>query len=95
MGIHVKYGTLPTGIDVSHVYMCFRREVVYVTQSLKPKYIINANCRVYPISASTNPNQSYDIIVPVQVKTDDISAGVYTYLYDQLKRDYPAYINLL
>ena len=95
MGIHVKYGTLPTGINVSHVYMCFRGEVVYVTKSLKPKYIINATCRVYPLSAKDTVSSSYDIVVPVQVKTNDISAGVYTYLYDQLKRDYPAYINLL
>lgn len=99
MGIHIKYGTLPTGINVSNVYACFRGEVVYVTPSLKPRYIINTSYRIYPLSASGAPMSAgkikYDIVVPIQVKTDDISAGVYTYLYDQLKRDYPDYINLL
>jgi len=93
MGILVKNGILPDGIAVSNVYMCFRGEVVYVTPARKPKFIIDCNYRVY--STEDKNNISYDIRVPIQAWTDDISQGVYSYLYSKLTSVYPDSTNLL
>lgn len=86
MGILVNTGILPDGIAVSNVYMSFRQEIIYVTPGITPKFIIDCKYRVYP---GADKKSSYEIRVPIQAETNDISQGVYTYLYNQLKSAYP------
>lgn len=92
MGILVKQGTLPDGFQVSNVYMCFREEVIYITRGKKPKYIIDSYYKIYP---NNDLKSSYDIRVPIQVHTNDISQGIYTYLYNEMNKFYPNSINML
>ena len=99
MGILVEKGTLPSGIEVSNVFMTFRGEIIYVCKACRPKYIINSIYRVYTPSLSTssmgsNESRIVDIKVPIQVQTNDISRGVYEYLYEELKRQYPLNKNM-
>ena len=91
MGILVSDGTLPSGISVSNVYMSFDSEVVYVTpRSADGGHTIQANYKVFkddtkqPIS---------DVRIPLVTHVSNISVGVYTSLYENLKQIYPSSVD--
>ena len=93
MGILVSEGILPSGIPVSNVYMSFSGEVIYTVPNPASNdgnsainYTINTSYKVYK-DETKQPNS--DIRVPFPIQVNDISVGVYTLLYENLKQIYP------
>jgi hypothetical protein len=86
MGITVPQATLPSGINVSNVYMSFANEVIYISPTSNSKNVINSYYNVYKDSTKT---LGTNIRIPICVIVDDISVSVYTLLYDNLKQTYP------
>ena len=89
MGILVSEGTLPSGVQVSNVYMSFAEETVGI-QSVPTAntFLITACYRVFadPSKASgTNIRVPLSIVISGQ----DIDASIYGKLYDKLKTEYP------
>ena len=85
MGILVPEAYLPMGITVSNVYMSFSGEVIY-TVPANGQYNINTYYKVYK-DESKKPDTNIRISLAIQVS--DISVGVYTSLYENLKALYP------
>jgi len=85
MGIFVPEANLPMGITVSNVYMSFSGEVIY-TVPISGQYNVNTHYKVYK-DETKQPDTNIRIPFPVQVS--DISVGVYTLLYENLKQIYP------
>lgn len=91
MGILVSEGTLPSGVQVSNVYMSFRNEVVYISvgggnkNGETTQWNINTHYRVFKDPAKTTS----DIRVPFCVFAKDITRPVYAILYEQLECIYP------
>jgi len=91
MGILVSDCVLPSGISVSNVYMSFDSEVIYVSpKSLDGRYTITANYKVYK-DETKQPDTN--IRIPLNVQVSDISVGVYTSLYENLKQIYPSSVD--
>lgn len=87
MGIIVTEGILPSGIPVSNVYMSFASEIVYVSPKTPTDiYILNTYYKVFKDNTK-EPNS--DVRIPFFVQVSDISVGVYTSLYENLKQIYP------
>jgi hypothetical protein len=85
MGILVPEANLPMGITVSNVYMSFSGEVIY-TVPMNGQYNINTHYKVYK-DETKQPDTN--IRVPIAVQLSNISVGVYTLLYENLKQIYP------
>ena len=85
MGILVPEANLPMGITVSNVYMSFSGEVIY-TVPVESQYRINTYYKVYKDETKI-PDTNIRISLAIQVS--DISVGVYTSLYENLKALYP------
>jgi hypothetical protein len=91
MGILVSECVLPSGIPVSNVYMSFDSEVIYVSpRSVDGRYTITANYKVYK---DDTKQPDTNIRIPFAVQVNDISVGVYTSLYENLKQIYPSSVN--
>ena len=92
MGIIVIEGILPSGIPVSNVYMSFSGEVIYTSpnpmanNSNTYNYTINSYYKVYK-DETKQPDTN--IRIPFAIQVNDISVGVYTSLYENLKQIYP------
>ena len=87
MGILVNEGVLPSGIPVSNVYMSFGSEIVYVSpKSPDDLYTINTYYKVYK---DDTKQPDTNIRIPFAIQVNDISVGVYTSLYENLKQIYP------
>jgi hypothetical protein len=87
MGILVPEANLPMGVTLSNVYMSFSKEVVYtVPNSTSNNYVINTYYKVYK-DETKQPDTN--IRIPISVQVNDISVGVYTLLYENLKQLYP------
>ena len=87
MGILVTDGILPSGIPVSNIYMSFDSEVIYVSpKNADGIYTIPANYKVFK-DDTKQPNS--DVRIPLAIQVNDISVGVYTSLYENLKQIYP------
>lgn len=87
MGILVTDGILPSGIPVSNIYMSFDSEVIYVSpKNADGIYTITANYKVFK-DDTKQPNS--DVRIPLAIQVNDISVGVYTSLYENLKQIYP------
>jgi len=84
MGILVPEATLPMGITISNVYMSFSGEVIY-TCPTNGQYTINTSYKVYK-DETKQPDTN--IKIPLTVHVSDISVGVYTSLYENLKQIY-------
>jgi hypothetical protein len=85
MGILVPEASLPMGITVSNVYMSFSGEVIY-TVPMSGQYNVNTYYNVYKDETKI-PDTNIRISLAIQVS--DISVGVYTSLYENLKALYP------
>jgi hypothetical protein len=85
MGILVPEATLPMGITVSNVYMSFSGEVIY-TIPTSGQYRVNTYYKVYKDELK---QPDTNIRIPINVQVSDISVGVYTSLYENLKQIYP------
>ena len=85
MGILVPEAKLPMGVTLSNVYMSFSGEVIY-TVPANGQYNINTYYKVYK-DESKKPDTNIRISLAIQVS--DISVGVYTSLYENLKALYP------
>lgn len=89
MGLFVYSGTLPSGVQVSNVYMSFNNENI-VVQSISPvdNFMISASCNVFSDPYRTKPS---DIKVPivVTIKQVDMKIHPYYFLYRELKKLYP------
>ena len=91
MGILVSECVLPSGIPVSNVYMSFDSEVIYVSpRSVDGRYTITANYKVYK---DDTKQPDTNIRIPFAIQVNDISVGVYTSLYENLKQIYPSSVN--
>jgi hypothetical protein len=92
MGILVPNCTLPNGIEVSNVFMCFTGENVIVGKDISGNaYSVTSNYRVYKDSSRSGPN-----IIRCDIMVDgisNISQSPYTYLYNSLKTSYPGAID--
>jgi len=87
MGIIVPEANLPMGITVSNVYMSFSGEVIYTMPNTgSNNYNINTSYKVYK-DETKQPDTN--IRVPIAVQVSNISVGVYTLLYENLKQIYP------
>jgi hypothetical protein len=84
MGIFVPEANLPMGITVSNVYMSFSGEVIY-TVPLNGQYRINTYYKVYKDELK---QPDTNIRIPINVQVSDISVGVYSILYSELKTIY-------
>jgi len=73
------------GITLSNVYISFSGEIIY-TSPQPNNYIINTHYKIYKDS-SKQPDTN--IRIPFAIQVDDISVGVYTSLYENLKQIYP------
>jgi hypothetical protein len=73
------------GITVSNVYMSFSGEVIY-TVPMSGQYNVNTYYNVYKDETKI-PDTNIRISLAIQVS--DISVGVYTSLYENLKALYP------
>lgn len=91
MGIFVPEATLPMGITISNVYMSFSGEVIY-TSPMNGHYTVNTYYKVYK-DETKQPDTN--IRIPLNVQVSDISVGVYTSLYKNLKQIYPNSIDIL
>ena len=94
MGILVPEANLPMGVTLSNVYMSFSGETIYVSPRGKEfgEYRIHTWYRVYK-DVSKDPDTN--IRIPIMVTVPDISRGVYTLLYEQLKMSYPGSEDIL
>jgi len=92
MGIQVPNCTLPNGIEVSNVFMCFTGQTVTVQKDITGNaYSVVSNYRVYKDSSRTGPNI---ILCPILVEgIPNVSSSPYTYLYDSLKQTYPGSVD--
>ena len=92
MGIQVPSCTLPNGIQVSNVFMCFTGEKVIVQKDITgDTYSIGSNYRVYKDSSRTGPNIiTFNINV---VGIQNVVDSPYKYLYDSLKSKYPGSVD--
>lgn len=92
MGIFVSEANLPMGITVSNVYMSFSGEVIYTmpnptcTGDTTYNYTINTHYKVYK---DDTKQPDTNIRIPLAIQVNDISVGVYTSLYENLKQIYP------
>jgi len=84
MGILVPEANLPMGITISNVYMSFSGEVIY-TIPTSGQYRINTYYKVYK---DDTKQPDTNIRIPLNVQVSDISQGVYTLLYNELKTIY-------
>jgi len=85
MGILVPEANLPMGITVSNVYMSFSGEVIYTIPG-NGQYNINTSYKVYK---DDTKQPDTNIRIPLCIQVSDISVGVYTSLYENLKQIYP------
>ena len=87
MGILVPEANLPMGITVSNVYMSFSGEVIYTMPNQSSNiYTINTSYKVYK---DDTKQPDTNIRIPLGIQVSDISVGVYTSLYENLKQIYP------
>jgi hypothetical protein len=87
MGIIVSEGILPSGIPISNVYMSFSSETVYIfPKNIDDKYIIQTYYKVYK---DDTKQPDTNIRIPLAIQVSDISVGIYTTLYENLKQIYP------
>ena len=87
MGILVPEANLPMGITISNVYMSFSGEVIYtMPNQVSNIYTINTHYKVYK-DETKQPDTN--IRIPLGIQVSDISVGVYTLLYENLKQIYP------
>ena len=85
MGILVT-GNLPSGILVSNVYISFNEEPIYVSPTDTGMYRINSTYKVFTDPTKT---QGSNIRIPITIQLNDISPGIYSLLYEELKSIYP------
>ena len=91
MGILVSEAILPMGLPVSNVYMSFSGEVIYTIQNPScNNYIVNTSYKVYK---DETKQLDSNIRIPLAIQVNDISVGVYTSLYENLKQIYPSSID--
>jgi len=87
MGILVPEANLPMGITISNVYMSFSGEVIYTMPNQSSNiYTVNTHYKVYK-DETKQPDTN--IRIPLAIQVNDISVGVYTSLYENLKQIYP------
>lgn len=87
MGILVPEANLPMGITISNVYMSFSGEVIYTMPNQASNiYTINTSYKVYK---DDTKQPDTNIRIPLGIQVSDISVGVYTSLYENLKQIYP------
>jgi len=87
MGILVPEANLPMGITISNVYMSFSGEVIYTMPNQTSNiYTINTSYKVYK---DDTKQPDTNIRIPLGIQVSDISVGVYTSLYENLKQIYP------
>lgn len=84
MGILVPEANLPMGLSLSNVYISFSDEVIY-TVPCNGNYRINTYYKVYK-DETKQPDTN--IRIPISTQVSNISIGVYTSLYEELKRMY-------
>lgn len=89
MGILVIEGTLPSGIQVSNVYMSFSDETISVQSVPTANTFLVSGC--YRVFADPSKSAGTNIRLPIQtvLSGTDINGSVYDKLYDKLKSDYP------
>ena len=91
MGIIVPEANLPMGITISNVYMSFSGEVIYTMPSqVSNIYTINTSYKVYK---DDTKQPDTNIRIPFAIQVSDISVGVYTSLYENLKQNYPSSVD--
>ena len=87
MGILVADGILPSEIPVSNVYMSFGSECITIfPKNIDELYTIQSNYKVYK---DDTKQPDTNIRIPFAIQVNDISVGVYTSLYENLKQIYP------
>lgn len=91
MGIFVQQATLPSGVQVSNVYMSFSGEVVYTTQ-YSGKWRIQSTYKVFKDQISTKTGTNIKIEFATVVT--DLS-NPYGHLYDALKEAYPGAVDVI
>jgi hypothetical protein len=87
MGILVSEATLPSGIQVSNVYMSFSDEPVYMSR-LPDGYQVYSYYKVWSNSLRDKPA---DIRILLTIKSPNADNSVHSILYDGLKQLYPNY----
>jgi hypothetical protein len=91
MGILVPEANLPMGITVSNVYMSFSGEVIYTMPNTgSNNYSINTHYKVYK---DDTKQPDTNIRIPFAIQVNDISVGIYTSLYENLKQNYPSSVD--
>ena len=91
MGILVPEANLPMGITVSNVYVSFSGEVIYTIPG-NGQYRVNTHYKVYK-DETKQPDTN--IRIPISTQVSNISIGVYTALYEELKRTYQNFTDVL
>lgn len=91
MGIFVPQATLPSGVQVSNVYMSFSGEVVYTAQYCG-KWRIQSTYKVFKDQISTKTGSN--IKIEFSTLVDDLS-NPYGHLYDALKQLYTDAVDVI
>jgi hypothetical protein len=88
MGLFVSQATLPSGIQVSNVYMSFNGEVVYTQQygTSGNVWQVSSHYKVFSDSQKSLPTNTR---VNLNVLTSNANIDVYSELYWKLKEVYP------
>ena len=87
MGILVPEATLPSGIQLSNVYVSFGNNMIQVTPRDSVSNIHSVT-GVYSVYTDLTKERGTNINIPFWAETSDISTGVYTILYEKLKTIY-------
>jgi hypothetical protein len=86
MGIIVPEAILPSKIGISNVYISFAQENIMVSKNNSDSWRINTNYNIFNDESKINGT---NIRLPIEVNTSNITEGVYSILYTQLKTIYP------
>jgi hypothetical protein len=92
MGIFVPEAVLSSKIAVSNVYMSFDQEIITVMKCGNGTWRIASNYKIFNDDTKANGT---NIKIPIEVNTTDITSGVYTNLYDELKTLYPGSTDII
>ena len=86
MGIIVPEAILPSKIGISNVYISFAQENILVSKSYNNTWRVNTNYNIFNDESKVDGT---NIRIPIEVNSSNITEGVYSILYTELKNRYP------
>ena len=92
MGILVREAILPSGVQVSDVYMSFSGEVIMINPKRNDTYVVHS---WYKVFSDVSKSKQSDSRIQISVETDDINTyPAPVILYNALKQQYPGAVDV-